>query len=294
MFQTPVLEDEDKVELDDDDDLKKLLEDTGSSLDQDIEALGLEERQMLRAADADDEEGDQTSPSNKSGDQKTETLIIDDDDDDDADAAGRTEEAAITLSDDEDDAKPPAKETATTTAAAAAPAPAVAAADVPDQKQIASRQSERITKVPSFGCPPVLLHRKLTNCRLYQMFFRGPHLGLEIAWFYGRVVIAKVHGDHRARPYSKPSTGDVLVSVNGHPLPMVPSLEPAKEQIRAALQYPPVLLAFAEDPILKDLFSRKYARKEHGMEDEAKEDGSDKNSEEVDVIDLLDDSEDEG
>jgi hypothetical protein len=250
IFQAPVLENDDEDDDDEDDaDLKELL--NNSDIEHDIEALGEEEQRMLRAVDAEDEEGEnQASTSNKGGDQKTEALVIDDDDDDENNnnvdgCEGRSEEAAITLSDDEEDAKLPAK--------------ILPALHVEERKPGGTdvEKNDQITSAPNLESPEILLSQKFTACRMYQMFFRGPSLGLEIVFFHGRVVIAKVSDDHMSRPYGKPSTGDVIVAVNGHPLAMATNLAPAREAIREGLQYPPVLITFAEDPMVQKFFENR-------------------------------------
>jgi hypothetical protein len=253
IFQTPVLEnDEEDDDEEDDADLKELL--NNRDIEHDIEALGEEEQRMLRAVDAEDEEGEnQASTSNKSGDQRTEALVINDDDDNDnnnnnnnADGCeGRSEEAAITLSDDEEDTKPPATVISEVRV------------EEPKSGDATIEQISQITSAPNLESRDLLMDQKFTACRLYQMFFRGPSLGLEIVFFHGRVVIAKVSDDHRARPYGKPSTGDVIVAVNGHPLAMATNLAPAREAIRDGLQYPPVLITFAEDPMVQKFFENR-------------------------------------
>ena len=89
-----------------------------------------------------------------------------------------------------------------------------------------------------------LFHREgaLPDCKLYKFTTQSPSLGVEIAVFKGRVVVANKVGGNK-----KPDAGDLLVALGDQILPTVRDVNHVLPYLRRFLQSPPSVLWFAED-----------------------------------------------
>lgn len=218
----------------------------GEDLEQDILSLGEEEKKMVK----EDEGEDEDSPGlDGEEDQKPTAIGIDSglglnkiDNDSPGnlkkeDALGKSEEAAITLSSGESDSES-VQHSAAPAATAGEPA-AVAAAPAPS-----------------------MVDTPLTNCRMYNMIFPGPSIGVDILQFQGRIMVDNIGTERQQRlgQNCKPAMGDVFVAVKNatkHILCPVGWGVPAfRQKMKELFTRPPVCITFAEVPEVREQFLR--------------------------------------
>lgn len=197
----------------------------------DIALLGQEECAMLQFDSDDDDEGESAVPR---ADRKAAAVTA-------AEAkasCGQSENDAIVLIDDDDDEEEEGGNESSTcghagTASTAEGGPAAPSAS----------STERVGSI-------------IPDCRLYKLRVESPSLGVELALYHGRPVVVRITGARLEREgssgTSKPALGDILVGVNGWPLPLVPRIEDIVRFVRSALARVPMELTCAECPSLRD------------------------------------------
>lgn len=183
------------------------LTDIDIEIQHDIEELGFSEQVMVKAFEVEDEEPE--NDANAAGDTKAPAQ------DTSAsispqDRAGKSENEAICLSDSEEEED--------------APNTSVSAGDAQTAKS-------------GFD-----FSKSLSQARLYNMLFRGPKYGIQFTLMNKRMVVT---GTTDGR--TKPSIGDILVSVNNRVVPLIEDTGKILQYLSAALAKPPVQLTLAED-----------------------------------------------
>jgi SWI/SNF-related matrix-associated actin-dependent regulator 1 of chromatin subfamily A len=122
---------------------------------------------------------------------------------------------------------------------------------------------------------------QVPNLQLFQVAFHGPRYGFQINNHAGRVI---VRGAEEAA--SVLCSGDIVLAINGHPVPYTMSFQRVAAYLKQSLQHPPVNVMFGRDHGFKKVYDRVTGFLL------AKSAFSSKNSERTDknsVIELLDD-----
>lgn len=238
----------------------------------DIAKLGQEECEMLRIENDDDEDADGAAPNTSSDDRKVAAIEIRADD-----GLGRTEDDAIVLDDDEEEATQNVP-----------PQPSEMVAN-PEETLAAAAA----TAAASNGNP--LMPETLQDCRLYKIRIASLSLGVELSLYKGRAVVVRITKDRLERlgVDCKPALGDILVAINGWPLPRTNNIEAVVNLIRSSLLRPPTELTFAEYPAFKLEFytaRQNYARKQ--AERQAQLQAERNRAAAENVIELIDDEDD--
>jgi hypothetical protein len=207
----------------------------------DIAKLGEKECAMLRI-DSDDDDGGAKTRADSQDDRKAGAAKSQVED-----GLGKSEEDAIVLLDDDEDddellvveSTAPAQTSATADRAPTRaidlhpPVPAVATA---------YNSSSQAT----YGS---------SRFRLYKLRMDSPKLGVELRMYKGRPFVARAAHDRDTMQLgTKPDVGDLLVGINGWPLPLVHSVDDVVRQVRAALSSLPAEITFAECPALRQSF----------------------------------------
>ncbi len=188
--------------------------DLDPELQQEIEELGKAEQMMLTASEMDDEDGEPPA---------TSAELVE--------KPGGTEEAAICLSDDEQDEGNEEE--------AQKPAPIQG----PENGRSLPKAVDLSNN--SFDASGYLLQAKL-----YNVVFKGPTYGIELAIFKRRPVVVSRSQDrvHLLGEASKPSVGDVLVAVNARRVHRIEHLHYVTGLLKGLIERGPVELTFIEDP----------------------------------------------
>ena len=194
-----------------------------SELQHDIEELAREEQDMLRSAEADRDDDD------------GEPVVVqpatnNSTGQEEGDGKGRSQDDAIALSDSEDENEGPAE--------------VVRAVNPANHKVFNSEGA-------------------LPECQIYKLTTQERALGLEIAVFRDRVVVAGKTKEktNRLGEDCKPDIGDVLVAVGAQVVPAVQRLEGILNYLQNVLQNPPSVLYFAEDPEFQEFYRSWQAEK---------------------------------
>jgi len=209
----------------DDDGEDAIAADVDDDLMDEIEELAQEEAAMLRA---DNEDGDEDGEAKPAVAPRKRSVPV----------AGSSEAQAICLSDDED---PPAK-------VASGGSDIVEIVDAGGQAGGPAGQRP-LTEMEFIDKP-------FSDLRQYKMHFPGPSYGLEIITFHDRVVVRDIAPARKQQFGSnvKPHVGDVLLAVNGQPIPLGYSFGSLKNHLSASMRHPPVELTFAEHPAMEQFF----------------------------------------
>lgn len=221
----------------------------------DIEELGEEERKMLQQTEETEDNDSDPSPSDLDTKMPAKETVGR------SSSQGLTEEDAIALSDDEEeiaDKKPsgnsgfvPEKQSAESTQSSTGITSQTAGTvDASTTAAGNTQQADDPTDI-------------LTGSRLYRIIFDGTKLGLEVAMYNQRVVVTGVTEERRKQlgDDSKPSAGDILVSIGGQTVPLTEQLDSVLSYLRRELQQPPTELMFLEAPkFTEGLFKQFVAR----------------------------------
>jgi hypothetical protein len=253
MFDVSSVEDSGSDEEDgaDDADFDQELQ-LDSDLVHDIEELGEEEQKMLQEADpdADDTEGE---PAPIELDSKMAAQEISEES-----CLGRSEEDAIALSDDEAETTDDGMHESNGASTSDKSKEASQASSATNQGSVDSR----VASVPTILPEPKDSNEPydiLSGSRLYRIIFGDSQLGLEVALHEGRIVVARISQERLARlgKGSKPAVGDILSSIAGHSLGLVPNLHRTLSYLKHVLQTPPVELTFLEAPRFIEAFRKR-------------------------------------
>ena len=101
---------------------------------------------------------------------------------------------------------------------------------------------------------------KMPNMTLFQVFFSGPKYGLGFDQAFGRIFVENPPKEETI------CRGDVLVSIEGHPLHPRVSFRTVVEFMRNVLQNPPVRLIFGRDADLTKMYVHFKTLKQLAME----------------------------
>lgn len=213
-FQTEIDPDDEEP---DDAFMEDNMEWMADQLEDDILSLVEEEKEMVKDTEA--EADDDDAPPGEGGDEKkpmatsTPNTVT-------TKQEGKSEEAAITLSSGEEsgDDEP-------TTAAAPHSGP-------PEAK------------------PAAPVDTPLSLCRMYRMLFPGPAIGVDVDMFQGRIFVNSINPErlNRLGPNSKPSVGDVFVSINRTICPLEWTTSQFRHFVKTSFLTGPVQIVFAEIP----------------------------------------------
>jgi hypothetical protein len=150
--------------------------------------------------------------------------------------AGASEEDAITLLSDDEDEKPAA--TSSGIASKAAPI-TISSTNTPTNIQPQAQPKQSINS-NNFA----QAFQSLPNCKFFKILFEGPSYGIQLIMSFGRVIV----GRKVDAAYKKPAVGDILVAVNGRPVPMLNSdIAPISNLLKRYMTTSSVELTFAED-----------------------------------------------
>jgi len=217
-----------------------------SDLEHEIEELGKEEEQILKAA-ADNDGSDPES------DAKPAARV------EKKDTVGTTEDEAICLSDDDDDE-----------VEVVPVAPAGPQAEKSADGEVEAT-SEEI--VPAAKKPLNILTASFPGLRLYRLLFIGARYGLNFALIEGRMVVS---GQNDARtqefgPQARPHVGDVLVQLGTYIVPLTPLASDMSRIVNALRNAKNlgqnVQLTFAEDSTITDYAKEVLAEREKDQRD---------------------------
>jgi len=194
-------------------------DEVGEGIEHDIEDLARTEQLMVRTQESDDEgDGDAKPLANNSMKQMSEASPRVP-----GDGLGRTEDEAICLEDHDDDGTAGEAKVANPMVSTAGPT---------------NKPTRRIR-------PPSHLPR----LRLYKMQFRGPAYGFRIKVYKGRMIVMGISADrlYQLGNSAKPNVGDIIVAINGLPLPLASSRNQLLVLLERASKNPPIEILFGED-----------------------------------------------
>lgn len=115
--------------------------------------------------------------------------------------------------------------------------------------------------------------------RLYRLTFRGPKYNIIISTFKGWPVIRKKYEGRSIEfgAQAKPDVGDILLSIQGYPLPFDLDLEVIMEALQVSMRdYSPVQLVFAEEAEFQAFFANVVVPREEAIERAKKASGTPK------------------
>lgn len=212
LFDSPVVSDTDGDDCADSNDMEDLQLSFA-----DIAELGAEERKMLLV---DGEDGEQSTEQSQHGQTEvTPIMLVDDDDDMDKKPAARMV-CTDGIDNDEDD-------------------------DSLSESKVAPPYDTRLS-----GADAIPKDSILYGCRLYKVIFSTPTLGISLRLFHGRTFIFRVSPQRREAlgVNCKPEIGDILVSVEGYPLPLHNDIDYLLNFTKFFLKNPPIEMHFVAAP----------------------------------------------
>lgn len=200
-----------------------------SDLVKDIDLLGKKEQNLFKSLEGDEDEVVGTANENPEIQEENALKITEE-------KEGETEDKAITLLDDDD-----------------------------DDEAVSNNRGGLVEHAVSSPAPAKKngLDAFVGNPKIFQIAFRG-RLGLEVAFFYGRVVVCRILEDRikLLGPNSKPAVGDIFVAVNGNRLPLFSSFAPAYDLLKHCLtKNPESVFCFAELPKFIDYYRGMLAKR---------------------------------
>lgn len=210
-----------------------------------IEALGEEERQMLRSADNEDESPD---PANAESQAEVVTML---EQDTPFGTQGRSEEDAIALLDDEDE----------THCAEAEACPSASKGRSEDEGVNGIPPAKLVTNQANLTEPTINLS-SLNAFSFYKLFIPGPRLGVVVALFAGRLIVSKV-SEERIKLLgadARPRVGDIFCAINEVRIPRSQDFQQLMKWLRESLnrQQGFTSCVFAEEPTFAAYYAQHH------------------------------------
>jgi hypothetical protein len=237
------------------------LSDSDTGLDEDlldpdlvhaIEALGEEERQLLRSTENEDE-----SPDSTNADSQSEVVTILEEEVQ-SENQGRSEEDAIALLDDEDETPNTEKEVC------------AAKEEAVDEGAEAISTANAVTNQSNVSDASNILS-SLNNFSLYKLFIPGPKLGVVVALFAGRLIVSSVSKERISQlgEDARPRVGDIFCAINEVKIPRSQDFQLLMKWLREFIQRQQgfISVVFAEEPTFAAYYTQHRTRtiqhKEH-------------------------------
>jgi hypothetical protein len=231
---------------DDEDDAACFDDETGfdkelmfDDLAEDIAKLGEEECAMLRIDSDDDEEGGTSEGKIRHGSRDTGKVAAVELQGEEG--RGKSEADAIELLDDDDDdddeevrqMETKANAESSESSGATAGNITVASSQKSTQNVFAQAASGQVNFSMGY--------------RMYKLRIVSPTLGVKLGLHQGRPLVVRITSERTG----KPDIGDILIGINGWPLPLTQDIETIIERLRVSLRRLPAEITFAEYPLIR-------------------------------------------